>query len=156
MLWGGRGANIITGGAGSDLFYIGNGYGQVITDFDPTEDRIVLDGMNLSYTIDELTLVQSGKDVVIAPDTPYSQFSLTIRNVSLEQLQDWMITYEIILGSEAESAAKPEAAAPEWLPLPEPSHALPQPDLSHDDGGYAPYDPVFDLFDSAPPDWHLA
>ncbi|KCZ91305.1 calcium-binding protein [Hyphomonas jannaschiana] len=155
-LWGGEGTDTMTGGAGFDVFYIGNGENQVITDFNPTEDRIVLDGMNFFYTQDELELVQSGKDVILTPIEDSGYFSLTIRNVSLEQLQDWMITYEIILGSEAESAAKPETAAPEWLPLPEPSHALPQPDLSHDDGGYAPYDPVFDLFDSAPPDWHLA
>lgn len=156
VLWGGRGSNTMTGGAGSDVFYIGMGYNQVITDFDPTQDRIVLDSMDFFFSLAEMTLVQSGKDVILAPESDSGYFSLTLRNVSLEQLQDWMITEEIILDAGQETSSKPAVSAPEWLPLPEPSHALPQPDLSHDDGGYAPHDPVFDLFDSALPDWHLA
>ena len=114
----------------------------------------MLDSMDFFFTLADMTLVQSGKDVILAPERDSGNFSLTLRNVSLEQLQDWMITEEIILDAGQETSSKPVVSAPEWPALFEPADPPPLPDLSHD-GGYAPDETVLEFIDLPALDWYL-
>jgi Ca2+-binding RTX toxin-like protein len=62
-LVGGSGNDILSGGAGADLFqYSGNDGNDRITDFDPSQDRIQLDGVT---SVDEFSVSHEGGNTVI-------------------------------------------------------------------------------------------
>lgn len=68
-LWGGAGADTLTGGAGSDIFYYNDGDGNdVITDFNASLDRIVVNASNIGNPIakgnDVTFTVGNGKIVI--------------------------------------------------------------------------------------------
>ncbi|SDB55989.1 calcium-binding protein [Bauldia litoralis] len=52
VLYGGSGNDTLTGGAGADTFVFDSGFAGTVTDFDPTEDTIMIDGS--AYGIGDL------------------------------------------------------------------------------------------------------
>lgn len=52
ILYGGKGTDTLTGGAGADTFVFDSGFAGTVTDFDPTEDTIMIDGS--AYGIGDL------------------------------------------------------------------------------------------------------
>jgi len=162
VLYGGDGTDTMTGGSGADTFHVGMGQGQVITDFNPTEDRIVIDNVTFTYSWDDIWLEQSGQDVIVHSATFSEYFDLTLLNTSLEMLDELMFTFGAYAASE--DASKAVSAAPELL-----APDMIAPDLpEHTPGGgaekFAPLDPLVDMFHLDPliwspdehHDWHLA
>ena len=139
---GAGGGNTLTGGAGHDAFYIGYGAGQVITDFDPTEDRIAFVNHQSASSLADLTFSQSGADVVIGAVSGSEYFSLTLLDTTLESLQDWMFTFELMAGTQ--DPAKAEAQFPDPVsPLPATISIQHEAGTGADDGLILP-DPALD------------
>ena len=66
VIWGNAGNDLLTGGAGADTFGFDYGHGNdTITDFDVAEDFIDLSDFATLDSFNDLTLTQSGNDVVI-------------------------------------------------------------------------------------------
>ena len=94
-LYGGAGDDTLIGGGDNDFFYIGAGEGHdVITDFQTAglgSDAIVFDNVTAFRTFAEMVrdhAVQRGADVVISTDDHSTDHSVTLQNVTLNQLQE--------------------------------------------------------------------
>lgn len=80
VLFGGKGSDTLTGGAGADRFHFAKADGaDVITDFNVAEDRIVLDGVQLS----KVTYGDLNKDGAVDVTLQFTQgSSVTLLGVS--------------------------------------------------------------------------
>ena len=85
ILDGGSGDNVITGGAGADIVQVTDPGGTlVITDFDPTADKLDLTALAKVGSLDELSIVQSGDSVLITSDSMNG--SITIRGATVDEV----------------------------------------------------------------------
>ncbi|WP_417818619.1 M10 family metallopeptidase C-terminal domain-containing protein [Tritonibacter scottomollicae] len=88
VLTAGNSDQLLVGGAGEDTFVFAaavaddSGALGAVQDFTPGADRLDLSGLPLLRSGDQLTLVQSGSDVVLH----YEDYSLTLRGVRLQDL----------------------------------------------------------------------
>ena len=94
-LYGGAGDDTLIGGGDNDFFYIGAGEGHdVITDFRTVgfgSDAILFTNVTAFRTFAEMVrdhAVQRGADVVISTDDHSTDHSVTLQNVTLNQLQE--------------------------------------------------------------------
>ena len=115
-LEGGAGSNKMMGGSGADRFLIsGASDHDLITDFNPLEDRIVISTGLGADSFDDLILVQDGSDVLIRYLDYEDSSSLRLRDVNLEMLQTWNFEFDDMYYGAEEGAG----AASEALPDPQ-------------------------------------
>ncbi len=93
-LTGGRGNDVMAGGRGEDLFIFSNHSGSdSVTDFEPGEDHIQLNGFSLADFGDLLAVAQDdGNDVVITLDADQGD-QLRLIGVKLEDLSEDGFTF---------------------------------------------------------------
>jgi Ca2+-binding RTX toxin-like protein len=85
ILDGGSGDSVITSGSGADIVQATDPNGAlVITDFDPTADKLDLTALANVGSLDELSIVQSGDSVLITSDS--MDGSITIRGATVDEV----------------------------------------------------------------------
>ena len=86
-IWGGEGDDTLTGGEGDDTFYFQAGWtgSSTITDFTTNEDVIDLRSFRTITSLDDLTMSQSGDDVLIDL-TAQGGGTVRLEGVTLESL----------------------------------------------------------------------
>ncbi len=90
------GADTLTGGDGADTFVFGSGHGSdTITDFTDGEDQIDLSAFTGITGFDDLTVTQSGSNVVINLSGQTGGGTITLQNFTLADLdEDDFVFYE--------------------------------------------------------------
>jgi len=101
---GGAGNDILTGGAGSDVFVFGaNDGSDTITDFNPAEDKLQLQGVTSPY---QLNVSSDGGNTVIS----YGETTITLQGVEMTADEVW-----VSAGNEPLSSGNSTDFDPAWL-----------------------------------------
>jgi len=150
QLLSGSGNNKMVGGHGADLFLIsGTGGAQLITDFNPREDRIRISTDLGPASFADLTMVQDGKDVLITY-LHLTDDSLRLQNVTLEMLNVWNFEFAYVEYADTVSKAPANASPLDFGDAPSVESPIGQTHTQTDicadlDTWYAHHHDLFDL-----------